>query len=75
MPREPDQDLQSEIDEIRNFESDRPTPVEIHFDGPGSAPKSRSMRPKLPDSWAARVVAVIIALGAIAEVIHQLLTK
>lgn len=74
MPQEPD--LQSEIDEIKNFESDRPTPVEIHFDGHGSsAPKNRSVRPKIPDSWPARVVAVIIACGAVAEVIHQVLTK
>lgn len=60
-------DLQDEIDEICEFESDRPTPIELHIDnGP------RSMRPKLPDTLLAKVIAIVLALGAIAEVVHEI---
>ena len=70
-----DPDLQKEIDEIRNFPSDRPTPVEIHFDNRGPRTSLiKSLRPKIPDSWPARVVAIMTAGAAIAEVIHQLVS-
>lgn len=55
--------LQDQIDDLADMPSDRPTPVEIHFD--------RSVRPKKPDSLWVKVAAAIAGVGAIAETIHQ----
>lgn len=61
MAQEPK--LQDQIDELAGMPSDRPTPVEIHFDA--------SMRPKKRESFWAKVAAVVVALGAIAEAIRE----
>jgi hypothetical protein len=72
MPPQDQDPLQKEIDEIKEFPSERPTPVEMHFDfNNQKASSAKSLRPKIPDGWPARIVAIIIACGTIAEVIHQ----
>ena len=63
----PDNDLEDAIEEIETLESDRPS-VEVYIDAP-----KHSMVPKL-ETPIGKIVAVIVAVGAIAEVIHQLLT-
>jgi len=62
-----DPKLQDLIDDLAEMPSDRPTPVEIHFDG--------SMRPKRKESKWKTIGAVIIALGAIAEAFREALIK
>lgn len=63
----PDNELQEAIEEIETLESDRPS-VEVHIDQP-----KHSIVPKL-ETPLGRTVAVIVAIGAVAEVIHQLLS-
>lgn len=64
-----DHELQDAIEEIEILESDRPS-VEVHIDQP-----KRSLVPKSLDTPLGKIVAVIVACGAMAEVIHQLLSK
>ena len=64
---ENDEELQQAIEEIDILESDRPS-VEVHIDQP-----KHSMVPKL-ETPIGKFVAVVVAVGAVAEVIHQLLT-
>lgn len=66
LPENDDELLQA-IEEIEILESDRPS-VEVHIDQP-----KHSIVPKL-ETPIGKIVAVIVAVGAVAEVIHQLLT-
>lgn len=63
-----DEKLQDVIDEIDKLESDRPSSVEITI-----AQTQRSIRPKVPDTLLARVIAVLVALAAIASAIREAL--
>jgi hypothetical protein len=60
-----DEKLQEIIDEIDNLDSDRPS-FEVNVN-------TKSSRPKIPDGPIAKAIAVVMALGAMAEVVHQLL--
>ena len=50
------------------LESERPSQIEIVM-----PPMLKSIRPKIPDSWPARVVAVILALASIAAAVRELI--
>ena len=68
-----DNDLAEAIEEIETLESDRPS-VEVNIHEP-----KRSFVPKALETRTGKIVAVIVAAGtiagAIAETLHQLLSK
>ncbi len=68
MSETPEENLQKVIDEIDNLDSERPSQIEIVMPAP-----LRSIRPKIPDSWPARVVAVVLALASIVAAVRELL--
>ena len=63
-----DEKLQEIIAEIEKLESERPSQIEINF-----PQQPRSLRPKVPDTFFAKVVAIVIALGAIAAAVREAL--
>ena len=68
MSETPEKNLQDLIDEVDNLDSERPSQIEIVMPAP-----LKSIRPKIPDSWPARVVAVILALASIAAAVREIL--
>lgn len=66
-PESQDHELLDAIEELESLESDRPS-VEVNIETP-----KHSIVPKL-ETPIGKFVAVVVALGAVAEVIHQLLT-
>lgn len=68
MSETPEENLQKLIDEVDSLDSERPSQIEIVMPAP-----LKSIRPKIPDSWPARAIAVILALASIVAAVRELL--